>query len=249
MDEPKVKIPREKLYEKYIAEVERFWKPEMEKRFKEVIAARVTRGRLKKGAVKVSKTSPWLHLKDSSNFMGLLTAFEDYTEHKFPPQLVRDREMPRSEFLRLHGERQRAVLIEEKVWGVVVLSLLLKHGATDEDLSMLELVIREWLSYLAGAHYMDDFGNLDMARLAEHVTHDEVLAKARSKRLEPIQKYKTEFFAWAKVRLLSGDNPATLEEVMGLAGFKPEWSRKNEKTLRQISREAGFKLKRGRPKK
>ena len=63
------------------------------------------------------------------------------------------------------------------------------------------------------------------------------------------QQERVAFLDWAKERLLSGDSPSDINQVQALQGFKPSWSQRNLEVLKRWSKEAGFKLKAGRPRK
>ena len=61
------------------------------------------------------------------------------------------------------------------------------------------------------------------------------------------QKERKDFLEWGA--LAAGTGADTVEELQSLPGFNPEWSRRDLSTLRKWAKEAGFKLKTGRPRK
>ncbi|MBZ0132083.1 MAG: hypothetical protein K8F53_05675 [Rhodocyclaceae bacterium] len=63
------------------------------------------------------------------------------------------------------------------------------------------------------------------------------------------QETKAVFLDWAKGAIAEGKKADTVNELQGLEGFNPLWSKMAEKTLKKWAVEAGFKLKSGRPKK
>lgn len=63
------------------------------------------------------------------------------------------------------------------------------------------------------------------------------------------QKTKAAFLDWAKKAIQEGKRADTVSDLQGLEGFKPVWSQKRDATLKHWAKEAGFKLKTGRPKK
>jgi hypothetical protein len=63
------------------------------------------------------------------------------------------------------------------------------------------------------------------------------------------QKQKAEFDSWAKESLAAGASANTVENLQGLTGFNPAWSKMSEKTLKKWACDAGFKFRTGRPPK
>lgn len=63
------------------------------------------------------------------------------------------------------------------------------------------------------------------------------------------QVLKQAFMKWAEPAVSNGANAATVNDLQGLSGFKSEWSKVSEATLKAWAKEAGFQLKRGRPRK
>ena len=63
------------------------------------------------------------------------------------------------------------------------------------------------------------------------------------------QKMRIEFVAWGTAAIAAGGRADTVEELQSLSGFKPGWSGRDLSTLRKWAKLAGFKFKKGRPKK
>ncbi len=68
-------------------------------------------------------------------------------------------------------------------------------------------------------------------------------------RSRPDQVQRVDFLKWAKSVVLLGNHPRNVVELQGMDGFKPEWSGRDEATLKKWAKEAGMKFKGGRPKK
>lgn len=108
---------------------------------------------------------------------------------------------------------------------------------------------------ILGLHRLMIIGNMAedqlKAVLAEQAQKDRRVKENAIKAVKsrPDQIQRDEFGQWASSVVSSGMSPRNVIELQGMDGFKPEWSWRDEETLKKWAKEAGMKFKGGRPKK
>lgn len=85
----------------------------------------------------------------------------------------------------------------------------------------------------------------DQARKEGRVKENAINAVGK----RPDQVQRKCFVEWAKSVVTAGKTPRNVVELQGMDGFKPEWSGRDDETLKKWAKEAGIKFKGGRPKK
>lgn len=232
----------------YFNSISSFLTPEVRNHFVEVVLIMVSEGKLKPGEVVVTSDQPWLHVKKKVSLETLCLAFAVYAS-RINWCIDKNGQRKKSPLKTAPNAWLRHALLEQRLWEIIVFCLIIERGVSEGELQ----IYREFLSY--GLGYVDGFAlaNIDdlsnPKKLEDIETSAQLLGRARQAKFEKLRKEESPFYEWASERLLNGDQPSTLEQVLALPGFKSEWSRKNEKSLRGMFKKAGFVLKPGRPPK
>ncbi len=249
MQKNELSIALENLAEFYFSQVEPFVTGDVLSAFRVVVHELAERKKIKPDEVIVLDEKPWLLVRNSATFELLIPAFSILARHKFTEKLLDGKRIVHVEPTDLYKSREKSILIEQRIWEVITFALLIRRGVSLAALRIYNENLTYSIGYLHGVHHMDETGQMDTVRAINDLSLAAHTAKIRKSKDAPILREKNEFYAWAAIRLRAGDNPKTAEEVMSLKDFIPKWGVRNAQTFRLMCKEAGFSLKRGRPRK
>lgn len=232
----------------YLNSIRCFITPAVLDHFLEVVLNLVSNGKSRPGDIVITADPPWLQVDENANLELVCISYAVYASRINWNGV----ENPVGEHLSPENvdlSWRRPALFEQRLWEIIVFCLIIQRGVSEGALQIFREHLNYSLGYLHGATIADDRGVKDSKRLESVETATQLLERARQAKLEKLKEEDAPFYTWASERLMAGDMPSTLDQVLALPGFKPEWSAKNEKSLRALFKRAGFVLKPGRPSK